>query len=165
MANVYIHKDDEHARMHFTLSNEVMLVFILTFTFLVGATTYIVAFFVAKSTYRRGRFGCVHGEYCIYCAAERPSRRVAGAMAGALGATMTARAKTLAAAEPPDFEAIKYAAVEGAKYTAIAEEFLDSSTETSDDEEACESPSSPGVFGRLSWLQYAMPGGDCWTGQ
>lgn len=129
MANVYIHKDDEHARMHFTLSNEVMLVFGLAVTFLAGAIT----FFVARSIHRRGPFGCAHGRYCLCCAADRPSRYVSGAMAAALGAAMTAQAKALAAAQSSNFEAIKFAVVEGAKYTAIAEELL-SSIETTEDE-------------------------------
>lgn len=152
MANAYIHKDDDHTPIHCTLSYEAMFAYGLI-VILAGTITFFVCFFVSRAVHSRGLLGCVHGKYCLCCAADRPSRHVSGAMAAALGEVMTAKAKALADAQPTNFEAIKYAAVEGAKYTAIAEDFL-GSTDTSDDETDSEDrnkpPAAQVVFERLS---------------
>ncbi|KAK8140184.1 hypothetical protein PG984_000250 [Apiospora sp. TS-2023a] len=144
MANVYIHRDDEHARMHFTLSNEV----VLTFVFIAVLLSAIPAF-LAWAIRHRGFLGCVHGRYCLCCAADRPSRHISGSIAAALGATMTAQAKALADTQPANFEAIRYSTVQGAKYTAIAEEFL-GSTENTDTKADDKSSAAQVVFERLS---------------
>ncbi|KAK7968966.1 hypothetical protein PG996_002588 [Apiospora saccharicola] len=147
MANVYIHRDDEHARMHFTLSNEIVLTLVFI-ALLLGATPV----FLAWAIRHRGLLGCVHGRYCLCCAADRPSHHISGSIAAALGGTMTAQAKALADAQPANFEAIRYSAVQGATYTAIAEQFL-GSTETTDIKADDKPSAAQGIFERLSWLR------------